>query len=125
MSKSFNINMDNFNQVNNMDSIYAGNTPVEPVSTPAPKKAHKETTKKDFKKNNGINKKDNYCFAFKIDSDLEDYIKNILWINRKTKTEYINDLIRDDMKKRLELKQNASNEEIQAKWGEYKRVNNI
>ena len=107
MSKSFNVDLTSFNNTNDMDSIYAGNTPVE--TTPAvvetkkiskPKTNTKKSDTIDHKKTNGTNKKDNYSITFKIDADIEDYLKNILWINRKTKNEYVNDLIRADMIKR-------------------------
>ena len=132
MAKKFDINMDSFNTPNNMDSIYAGNTPIE-VETPLKAESIKanrgiknnENKKEDHTKNNGINKKDNYTLNIKIDSDLEDYFKNILWINRKTKSQYVNDLIRKEMLEKLELKENATYEEVQDKWQEYKSVNNI
>jgi hypothetical protein len=132
MNKSFNVDLASFNNANDMDSIYAGNTPVE--TTPAVVETKKESkpktnTKKsdtiDHKKTNGKNKKDNYSITFKIDADIEDYLKNILWINRKTKNEYVNDLIRADMIKRLNLREDATYNEIQTAWDKYKKANNI
>lgn len=133
MSKSFNVDLTSFNNTNDMDSIYAGNTPVEttPAVVEKPKKESKPktNTKKsdtiDHKKTNGTNKKDNYSITFKIDADIEDYLKNILWINRKTKNEYVNDLIRADMIKRLNLREDATYNEIQTAWDKYKKANNI
>ncbi len=129
MSKSFSIDVSTFNAPNNMDSIYAGNKPVEveieKKEDIQKKEYHKKENKKDHTKNNGINKNDNYTLNIKIDSDLEDYFKNILWVNRKTKSQYVNDLIRKEMLETLELKKNATYEEVQEKWQEYKRVNNI
>lgn len=74
---------------------------------------------------NGTNKKQNYTITFKIDADIEDYLKNILWINKKTRNQYVNDLIRQDMIKRLNLNDDADFEEIQKAWYNYKRANNI
>lgn len=129
MSKSFSIDMNTFNAPNNMDSIYAGNKPIEVETKTKADTQKKEVDKKenkiDHKKNNGINKNDNYTLNIKIDSDLEDYFKNILWVNRKTKSQYVNDLIRKEMLETLGLKENATYEEVQEKWQEYKRVNNI
>ena len=61
----------------------------------------------------------------KIDADIEDYLKNILWINRKNKNQYVNDLIREDMLKRLNLDADATYEIIQKEWDKYKKANNI
>lgn len=125
MSKSFNVDLSSFNNANDMDSIYAGSTPVE---TKKEKKANTNIKKSDtidHKKTNGTNKKDNYSITFKIDADIEDYLKNILWINRKTKNEYVNDLIRADMIKRLNLREDATYNEIQTAWDKYKKANNI
>lgn len=130
--KNFNIDINSFSSINDMDSIYAGNTPTETAPIiETPKKEVKNKTKIknndkiDHKKTNGTNKKDNYSITFKIDADIEDYLKNILWINRKTKNQYVNDLIRDDMIKRLKLKNNATYDELQTAWEDYKKANNI
>ena len=136
MSKSFNVDITSFNNTNDMDSIYAGNTPAE--TTPAIVETKKEskikeiTNKNDIidhtktKDNKGrVNKKNNYSITFKIDADIEDYLKNILWINRKTKNQYVNDLIRADMIKRLNLREDATYEETQKAWDKYKKANNI
>ena len=137
MSKSFNVDLASFNNANDMDSIYAGNTPVETtpavVEKPKKEKKLKTNTKKSdtidhtkTRDNKGrVNKKNNYSITFKIDADIEDYLKNILWINRKTKNEYVNDLIRADMIKRLNLREDATYNEIQTAWDKYKKANNI
>lgn len=136
MSKSFNVDLTSFNNTNDMDSIYAGNTPVE--TTPAVVETKKESKPKTNTKksdtidhtktrdNKGrINKTNNYSITFKIDADLEDYLKNILWVNRKNKNQYVNDLIRADMLKLLNLSDNATYEETQKAWDKYKKANNI
>lgn len=133
MSKSFNIDINSFSATTDMDSIYAGNDPVEttpakPVETKKvikSKTPNKKSDTIDHKKTNGTNKKDNYSITFKIDADIEDYLKNILWINRKTKNQYVNDLIRADMIKLLDLNEDATYDEIQRAWDKYKKANNI
>ena len=125
MSKSFNVDLSSFNNANDMDSIYAGSTPVETKKEKKTKTNTKRSDTIDHKKSNGTNKKDNYSITFKIDADIEDYLKNILWINRKTKNEYVNDLIRADMIKRLNLREDATYNEIQTAWDKYKKANNI
>jgi hypothetical protein len=87
--------------------------------------------KKDNKKVNGVNKKDNYAITFKIDADVEDYLRNITWINfiesriETNMNKYINELIRGEMLNLLGLSKNASSDEIKSKWYEYKRKNNL
>lgn len=111
----------------------ANSVPVQPVSTPVAKKTSEgkkgrprtAVDNNDHIRVNGANKKDNYTITLKIDADVEDYLKNILWINRKTRNEFINDLIRADMIKRLGLKEDAKYSEIQKAWDNYKDVNNI
>lgn len=125
MSKSFNVDLSSFNNANDMDSIYAGSTPVEIKKEKKANTNIKKSDTIDHKKTNGTNKKDNYSITFKIDADIEDYLKNILWINRKTKNEYVNDLIRADMIKRLNLREDATYNEIQTAWDKYKKANNI
>lgn len=86
---------------------------------------------KDIKKANGINKSDNYAITFKIDADIEDYLRNIMWIkfieSRETTNmnEYVNNLIRKEMCKLLEINENSKQETIKSKWYEYKRKNSL
>lgn len=82
-------------------------------------------------------KKDNKAITIKIDADIEGYLNNISVITfidsikqgkqpqSINQTEYINQLIRQDLIKRLDLKDNASDEVISAKWLEYKKANNL
>lgn len=82
-------------------------------------------------------KKDNKAITIKIDADIEGYLNNISVITfidsikqgkqpqSINQTEYINQLIRQDLIKRLGLKDNASDEVISAKWLEYKKANNL
>lgn len=133
--KEFNVDVSSFmNNTNDMDSIYAGIPPVaDKVETKREDKPKTNTKKggtidhtktKDAKTGN-YNKKNNYTLTFKIDEDIKDYLKNILWINRKNKNQYVNDLIREDMLKRLNLNADATYEQIQKEWEKYKKANNI
>lgn len=84
---------------------------------------------------NGNNKYDNYTTTFKIDADVEDYLKNIETVafieNMKrgvvkstTKTDFINSLIRANMYRTLGL--NTTNQEvIDRTWEAYKKANGI
>ena len=94
-----------------------------------PKKAPKNSVKKDIikedvKQDKKAKKIEGNFFTFKLDDDVYDYIKNIDTIliidsvmqgkvNKKTKTDYINDLIREDLKKRLKI---DASEQDSKKW---------
>lgn len=86
-----------------------------------------------YKYKNGEDKKDNYTITFKIDADIEDYLKNISYISfieNKTKgidaTEYVNNLIREDMLKTLKVdtSENDPNKWIDA-YNKYKSKNGL
>lgn len=86
-----------------------------------------------YKYKNGEDKKDNYTITFKIDADIEDYLKNISYISfieNKTKgidaTEYVNNLIREDMLKTLKIdtSENDPNKWIDA-YNKYKSKNGL
>lgn len=82
-------------------------------------------------------KKDNKAITIKIDADIEGYLNNIAVITfidsikqgkqpqSINQTEFINQLIRKDLIKRLKLKDNVSADVISAKWLEYKKANNL
>lgn len=114
----------------NINDLYAGTTPAE-TKTEVKTTTTKKVASNDPKKANGKNRKDNYTITFKIDADVEDYLKHIEWIKiletreNTNKNKYVNDLIRQDMIKLLKLKSNASYEDIQQAWDEYKKANNI
>lgn len=61
--------------------------------------------------------KANYMYSLKIQPELADYFYNIDFITRKTKAEYINELILKDALKRTGAK---NEEELETKWKEYK-----
>ena len=138
--KGFNVDIGDFNKTTDMDSIYAGITTPTPVKEDKPNTINKTSVNK-VKTNKAndviidhtktidskgrINKKNNFTITIKIDEDIKDYLNNILWINRKTKNQYINDLIREDMYKRLKLKENTTYEQLQTEWENYKKANNI
>ena len=86
-----------------------------------------------YKYKNGKDKTNNYTITFKIDADVEDYLKNIGYISfieNKTKgidaTEYVNNLIRADMLKTLNI--DASEQDFN-KWidayNKYKSKNGL
>lgn len=77
-----------------------------------------------YKYKNGKDKTDNYTITFKIDADIEPFLKNIdkiTFINSMetgaiettTATDYVNELIRADLKKRFNI---ASDETDSNKW---------
>lgn len=97
--------------------------------TKTPKKAPKNSVKKDiivdnqisdsYKYKNGTDKTKNYTITFKIDADIEDYLKNISYISfieNKLKgidaTEYVNNLIREDMLKTLKVDASEQNPNV-------------
>lgn len=146
MKKNFKIDIDTFNQTNNdMDDIYEGNTLNSQdnsymMSNDNKNKVNNDIIKKkatniDHTKtidNKGrVNKKNNYAINVKIDEDLKEYLTKIEWIlyfsNKQdvSKNKYINNLIRQDMLKRLNLKDNATYEQVQTAWDNYKKTNNI
>lgn len=152
MSKSFKIDINSFNNATDMDSIYAGNSPVENIAEVKAKKVDKKiktsknndaiisntnakTSKVDHTKTTDsegrLNKKNNYALTIKIDEDLKDYLSKIEWVKMlddrvsTNKNQYINDLIRADLVKRLNLDSNATYKETQKAWDKYKKANNI
>lgn len=77
-----------------------------------------------YKYKNGKNRDDNISTSFKLDADIEDYFNKIEMINfietfnngnpnNINKIDYLNGLIRDDLKKRLNIK---SSETDPNKW---------
>lgn len=97
--------------------------------TKTPKKTPKNSVKKDiivdsqisdsYKYKNGKDKTNNYTITFKIDADIEDYLKNIGYISfieNKLKgidaTEYVNNLIREDMFKTLKIDASEDNPNV-------------
>jgi len=103
------------------------------VSTPTkPKLDAKQIAK--FK--NGVNLNSNYTITIKIDADLEDYLKNIdkiTFIESKkngkisstTKTDFINDYIRDRFYKLINASDKDTPQDIKDKWDNYKQNNNL
>lgn len=102
-----------------------------------PKKEIKTNTSDDNKKyKNGVNLNDNYTITFKIDADIEDYLKNIEKIafiesvksgkiDSTTRTEFVNDLIREQYYKLIGASDEDTAEDINNKWLKYKNKNNL
>lgn len=93
-----------------------------------------EKTKSKYK--NGVNLNDNYTITFKIDADIEDYLKNIEKIaflesvksgkiNGTTRTEFVNALIRDEFYKLIGASDEDTPSDIKNKWLKYKSKNNL
>lgn len=91
----------------------------------------------NYKYKNGKDKNKNYTITLKIDADIEQYLKNIDKItfidsikqgkaDSKTTTDYVNELIRADLKKRFNIssKENNPNKWIDA-YTEYANTNGI
>lgn len=85
---------------------------------------------------NGVNLNNNYTITFKIDADIEEYLKNIEKItfiesNKSgkiesiTRTEFVNNLIREQMYKLIGVKSSDDEDTINNKWLEYKNNNNL
>ena len=89
----------------------------------------------DEKKGN-YNKTNNYTITFKIDADIDDYLKNIDKITfiessksgkieSITKTEFVNNLIRDQYYKLIGVSDKDDADTINKKWLDYKSKNNL
>ena len=87
-------------------------------------------------KSGNYNKTNNYTITFKIDADIDDYLKNIDKIffiesvksgkiKSTTKTEFVNDLIREQYYKLIGASDKDDAETISKKWLEYKDKNNL
>ena len=96
-----------------------------------------DDVKKTFDAESGnYNKKNNYTITFKIDEDLKDYFKNIEKITfiesaksgkieSTTKTEFVNNYIREQYYKLIGASNKDDAETISKKWLEYKDKNNL
>ena len=93
--------------------------------------------KKDNQKlKNNINKSSNYTITFKIDADIDEYLKLIDKITfiesiksgkieSTTKTEFVNGLIREQFYKLIGATNKDTAEDINNKWNIYKANNNL
>lgn len=85
----------------------------------------------NYKYKNADNKSNNATITIKLDADIEQYLLNINWIafieNRESinETEYINRLIREDLKKTLKLPKNINNKDMVIAYNEYAKANRI
>ena len=66
-----------------------------------------------------------YAICVRIETDLVDYFKNNVWITKKSKNNYVNDLIRADFLKTIGAKDRMPEEKIQKLWKKYKEKHNI
>ena len=96
-----------------------------------------EDIKKTYDAKSGnYNKTNNYTITFKIDADIDDYLKNIDKITfiesvksgkieSTTKTEFVNNLIREQYYKLIGASDKDDADTISKKWLEYKNKNNL
>ena len=60
---------------------------------------------------------------FYLDIELADFVTNYLWLTRhRNYSQYFNQLIKQDLLKRLGLPEDTTNEEMLKKWEEYKKT---
>lgn len=121
----------------NTNSIISGFIATETNTTPQTKRVVKQTiSNTNNKLKNSINKNNNYTITFKIDADIDDYLKNIDKITfiesvksgkikSTTKTEFVNQLIREQFYKLIGASIKDDSDTINNKWIEYKNKNNI
>jgi uncharacterized protein YlbG (UPF0298 family) len=92
--------------------------------------------KGNSKYKNGDNLNNNYTITFKIDADIEDYLKNIEKIvfiesvksgkiESITRTEFVNNLMREQMYKLIGASVKDDADTINKKWLDYKDSNNL
>lgn len=110
---------------------------VKPKDKPSDNIKVSEDIKKTFDAEKGhYNKTNNYTITFKIDADIDDYLKNIDKITfiesvksgkieSKTKTEFVNNLIRQEMYKLIGVSVKDDADTINQKWLKYKDDNNL
>ena len=95
-----------------------------------------KSDKVNSKLKNGDNKNSNYTITFKIDADIEDYLKNIDKITfiesvksgeieSTTRTDFVNNLIRDEFYKLIGASKKDDADTIKAKWLQYKDSNSL
>lgn len=133
----------------NLNSLVGGFIAPQQTASETPKKEDKkeikpkdkiivsDDNKKTFDAKSGnYNKKNNYTITFKIDEDLKDYFKNIEKIafiesvksgkiESITKTEFVNNFIREQYYKLIGASVKDDAETINKKWLEYKNKNSL
>lgn len=112
-------------------------TEVKTETKPNKKVNVSDEVKKTYDAKSGnYNKTNNYTITFKIDADIDDYLKNIDKITfiesvksgkveSTTKTEFVNNLIREQYYKLIGASDKDDAETISKKWLEYKDKNNL
>ena len=66
-----------------------------------------------------------YAICVRIETDLVDYFKSNVWITKKSKNNYVNDLIRADFLKTIKAKEKTPEERQQELWQKYKKQHNL
>lgn len=132
-----------------LNSLVGGFIAPQPTASEKPKKEVKtdvkpiekvnvsDDVKKTYDAKSGnYNKTNNYTITFKIDADIDDYLKNIDKITfiesvksgkieSTTKTEFVNNLIREQYYKLIGASSKDDAETINKKWLDYKSKNNL
>jgi len=132
----------------NTNSIISGFIAPQPTASDKADNTKKVISKKEVfndiapskstnnKLKNNINKSNNYTITFKIDADIDDYLKNIDKITfiesiksgkieSTTKTEFVNNLIREQFYKLIGVSVKDDADTINQKWLKYKEDNNL
>lgn len=112
-----------FNEVDNSMTAFFSE-PIKQVAD-IKKKEEKQEKAKVKEEKERVRQDSNYSICIKVESDLVDFFKNALWITRKSKKDYLNDLIRQDYIKTIGARKNATNEELEELWNKYKKDNNL
>lgn len=98
----------------------------EPIKTVAETKEKETKKEKETETTTREQRQDsNYSICIKVENDLVDFFKNALWITRKSKKDYLNDLIRQDFIKTIGARKNATDSELKELWDKYKKENNL
>lgn len=110
---------------------------VKKDTKPSKKVVVSEDIKKTYDAKSGnYNKTNNYTITFKIDADIDEYLKLIDKITfiesiksgkieSTTKTEFVNNLIREQYYKLIGASDKDSAETINKKWLDYKNKNSL
>ena len=93
----------------------------ETISTPEVKTEKIENIENTKTTSKSYNKDCRHNFY--LDIELADFVTNYLWLTRhRNYSQYFNQLIKQDLLKRLGLPEDTTNEEMLKKWEEYKKT---
>lgn len=96
----------------------------ETISTPEVKTEKVENIENTKTPSKSYNKDCRHNFY--LDIELADFVTNYLWLTRhRNYSQYFNQLIKQDLLKRLGLPEDTTNGEMVKAWEEYKKENNL